>query len=299
MPNVTLGREYRLHQIETRKGPVIVATAPYPMRHHLLREVDVSERRTVAEMDAALEQALVARLDALAEEASQYDMPRILTGHFTVAGSAFGSERSVMLGRDVTVSLSVLDNPAWDYVALGHIHKHQCLTPNRTGSPPVVYSGSLERIDFGEEADPKGFVWAEVARGHASWEFIAVNCRPFATLRVDVRHSGNPTRKVMDEIARHDLTDAVVRLILTADPEADLLLQERELYQALRDAGANHVAAIMRHVERPARLRLGTSPEGLAPDQLLERYLASREISSDRIDVLLDHARQIFNAEEL
>ncbi len=103
----------------------------------------------------------------------------------------------------------------------------------------------------------------------------------------------------MDEIARHDLTDAVVRLILTADPEADLLLQERELYQALRDAGANHVAAIMRHVERPARLRLGTSPEGLAPDQLLERYLASREIPSDRIDVLLDHARQIFNAEEL
>ncbi len=141
VPNVTLGREYRLHQIETRKGPVIVATAPYPMRHHLLREVDVSERRTVAEMDAALEQALVARLDALAEEASQYDMPRILTGHFTVAGSAFGSERSVMLGRDVTVMLSVLDNPAWDYVALGHIHKHQC----SHAQPPRIAARDLQR----------------------------------------------------------------------------------------------------------------------------------------------------------
>ena len=55
----------------------------------------------------------------------------------------------------------------------------------------------------------------------------------------------------------------------------------------------------MRDVERPARLRLGASPEGLAPDQLLERYLVSHEIPSERIDVLLDHARHIFDAEEL
>ena len=297
VPNVTVGREYILHEIATRKGPVIVATAPYPMRHHLLREVDLPERRTVAEMDMILEEALVARLDALAAEAELYDMPRILTGHFSISGAAFGSERSVMLGRDVTVLLSVLDNPAWDYVAMGHIHKHQCLTPDRPGSPPVVYGGSLERIDFGEEADTKGFVWVELERGRAAWEFIPVNSRPFATLRVDVRRSGDPTRKVIDEIARLDLRDAVVRVIVTADPETDLLFQERDVFAALRDAGANHVAAIVRNVERPARLRLGTSPEGLAPDQLLERYLASKEVPFERIEVLLDHARQIFNAE--
>jgi exonuclease SbcD len=295
VPNVLVGREYKVHQIETKRGPVVVATAPYPMRHHLLPENDLP--RTIADMDKALEEALIARLDDMAQEASQYDMPRILTAHFSITGAMFGSERSVMLGRDVTVMHSVIDNPVWDYVAMGHIHQHQNLTPDRPGSPPVVYSGSLERIDFGEEADTKGFVWVELERGRAAWEFIPVNSRPFVTLRADVRRSGDPTRKVIEEIARHDLRDAVVRVIVTADPETDLLFQEREVFAALKNAYVHHVAAIVRNVERPARLRLGTSPEGLTPDQLLERYLASKEIPFERIEELLDHARQIFNAE--
>jgi len=298
VPNTTVAREYRSHVIETKRGPVLVAAAPYPMRHHLLREADLPHNLTIAEMDRALEDEVHRRLDALAAEAAGYDMPRVLTGHFSVAGAAFGSERSVMLGRDVTVMLSTLDNPVWDYVALGHVHKHQCLTLGRVDAPPVVYSGSIERIDFGEEGDPKGFVWVELERGRAKWEFIPVDCRPFATLRVDVRGSTDPNRVVCGVIERHDLAESVVRVIITADPEADLLLQDAAIQQALRAAGANHVAAINRQVERPARLRLGASPEGLTPDQLLGRYLLSRDTPQERIDVLLERARPIFEEGE-
>lgn len=298
VPNTILGRDYELHPIETKRGPVVVGTAPYPMRHHLLRDVDLPHHRTIAEIDAVMEDVLDQRLQELTEQAAAYDCPRLLTGHFSVSGASFGSERSVMLGRDVTVLLSALDNPVWDYVALGHIHQFQCLTLGRADAPPVIYSGSLERIDFGEEADEKGFVWVELARGRADWEFVPVTCRSFVTLRVDVRKSGNPTQRVLDEIRKHDLEDAVVRVIVTADPEADLLFQERDVAYALRDAQVNHVAAIVRNVERPARLRLGTSPEGLTPEQLLERYLASKEIPFERIEVLLEHALSIFGTEE-
>ncbi len=298
VPNVTLGANYELHEIETKRGPVVVATAPYPMRHHLLNEEDMPHNRTIAEIDAVLEGALTDRLLELADAAAAYDMPRILTGHFSVSGAEFGSERSVMLGRDVTVLLSTLDSPVWDYVALGHIHHHQCLTLGRADAPPVIYSGSLERIDFGEESDQKGFVWAEIERGRAEWRFIEVDCRPFVTLRVDVRGEGNPTQTVVDAIKRHDLRDAVVRVIVTADPESDLLFQERDVFYALRDANVNHVAAIVRNVERPARLRLGGSPEGLMPDQLLQRYLTSKEVPFERIEVLMEHARQIFEMDE-
>ncbi len=48
---------------------------------------------------------------------------------------------------------------------MGHIHKHQNLTRDREEAPPVIYSGSMERIDFGEEGDPKGFCWVELDRG--------------------------------------------------------------------------------------------------------------------------------------
>ncbi|MBI5959221.1 MAG: exonuclease SbcCD subunit D [Chloroflexi bacterium] len=298
VPNTILGREYRTQQVETKRGPVLLGLAPYPARHHLLRGVEIPHNKTIAEIDAILEDHLNTRLEQLAEEASHYDMPRLLVGHFSVSGASFGSERSVMLGRDAVVLLSTLDHPAWDYVALGHIHKHQCLTLGRAGAPPVVYSGSIERIDFGEESDQKGFVWVELTRGRAQWEFIPVQSRPFATLRIDVRTSGDPTRMVIQQIARHDLRDAVVRVIITADSETDLLIQDRMIQQALHDAQAYHIAAIVRQVERPARLRLGMSPEGLDVDQLLERYLLTKEIPSDRIDVLLDHARHIFTMED-
>jgi exonuclease SbcD len=294
VPNTLLGRDYESHVIETRRGPVLVATAPYPVRAHLLRNVEIPHRSTIGEIDALLAEHLDRRLQALAREADAYDMPRILTGHFSVSGAMLGSERSVMLGRDVLVMLGTVDDPAWDYVALGHIHKHQCLTLGRADAPPVVYSGSMERIDFGEEADPKGFIWVELARGRAQWEFIEVNCRPFVTLRCDVRGAGAPTQVIMEQIARQNLEDAVVRVVITADPETDLLLDERAIQYALRDSGANHVAAIQRSVERPNRLRLGTSPEGLTPDELLERYLVSKEVTPERIDLLLDHAQSIF-----
>ncbi len=300
VPNTILGREYELHEIETERGPVVVATAPYPVRQHLLGERDLPHAMTIGEIDARLRDELIARLERLAAEAAEYpdDVPRLLVGHFSVVGALWGSERSVMLGRDVSVPLSVLDNPAWDYVALGHIHRHQCLTVGRDGAPPVVYSGSVERVDFGEESEHKGFVWVELARGATQWQFVELeNVRPFRTLRVDVRGAGDPTQVVLEAITHADVRDAVVRVIIKADPEAETLLQDRAIRAALRDAGVYYIAALQREVERPHRLRLGTSPEGLTPEELLERYLAAKQIAPERITELMEHARSIFEAE--
>ncbi len=295
VPNVIVGRENKLHHIETRSGPVQIATVPYPVRARLLEEeMEDASWRTIADMDEKLQAYLEYIIEDLAQEAAQSDTPRILTGHFTVLGAMTGSERQVMLGNDVAVMLSALSNPIWDYVALGHIHKHQNLTFGQAHVPPVVYSGSIERIDFGEEGDPKGFVWAEIERGKTEWEFIELNARPFLTLRVDVRRSGNPNQLVLDEITRHDMTDTVVRVILETDPETDNLLNLNLIEKTLLDAGANIVAAIQRKIDRPTRRRLGPSPEGLTPLQLLEKYLEAKQVNPDRVEVLIEKADQIF-----
>ena len=118
------------------------------------------ESKTIDELELALRQTVSDILGDLAQEAEQHAMPRVLAGHFSVSEAKLGSERTVMLGRDVAVATSTLADPAWDYVALGHIHRHQDLNPG--AAPPVVYSGSLERIDFGEEHEPKGFCWVEL-----------------------------------------------------------------------------------------------------------------------------------------
>jgi exonuclease SbcD len=294
VPNVLVGNREGLQRIITRRGEAIqVATLPYPIWRRLLLVDDQHKNKTVAELDKLVQQTVVESIQALADQVDP-SLPAVLAGHFSVSEAKLGSERTVMLGRDVVVLKSMLADPTWDYVALGHIHRHQEL--NEGHQPPIVYCGSLERIDFGEEGEPKGFVVAEVRRGHAEWQFHPVAARPFVTIRADVRAEADPTAALLDVIARHDVTDAVVRVIVQAQAEQEGLIRDADVRRALD--GAYYVASISREIERAYRQRLGgESPEELAPAELLSRYLESKETPQDRIEVLLGYAEEIFQAE--
>ena len=299
VPGIWVAEDYEARRIETKRGAVVVGAAPYPIRARLLADVDL-RGKTIAEQDDELGRALHKQLRALggqADELAEAAAPRLLTGHFSVAGAVWGSERGVMLGRDVVVDLEALADPCWDYVALGHIHRHQNLTAEREDAPPVVYSGSLERIDFGEEKDVKGFCWVELARGGASWDFVEVAARKLLTLRADCRAIENPTAEALAEMKRHDLKDAVVRLVIKLSPESETLLNDSVIVKELKRAGVFHIAGISKDVDRRARSRLGVSPEGLTAMQLLARYFEGRDVEAGRREELLRLAREIVEGE--
>jgi exonuclease SbcD len=289
VPNVLVGSHERLHRVTTRRGEVVqVATVPYPMRQRLLTDEEHKEK-TIAELDAWLQQLVAENIQALAAQVDPA-LPAVLAGHFSVSEASFGSERAVMLGRDVVVLKSVLADPAWDYVALGHIHRHQEL--NGGQHPPIVYCGSLERIDFGEEKEPKGFVIAEVRRGHTEWQFQPVEARRFVTIRADVRDEADPLAALLETIARHDLAGAVVRVSIQARPEQEGLIRDADVRRAL--SAAYSVAGVNKEIERAYRQRLGgQSPEGLTPAELLARYLESKGTPPQRIEILLQYAGEI------
>lgn len=288
--NVLVANREHLHRLKTRRGDTIqVATVPYPLRQQLLTRDDYRET-TIAELDTLLRQIVADNIQALAAQVDP-SLPAVLTGHFSVSEAKLGSERTVMLGRDVVVLKSALADPVWDYVALGHIHRHQEL--NNGQHPPIVYSGSLERIDFGEENESKGFVVAEVRRGHAEWQFHPVDARRFVTIRADVRQAADPMAVLLEALAGHNVADAVVRVIVQARAEQEGLIRDADLRRALD--GAYYIASIIKEMERIYRQRLGgESPEGLTTAQLLARYLESKEIPPDRIEVLLRGAEEIF-----
>ncbi len=288
VPNVVIGWEEALHVIDTKRGKVQVATAPYPMRHRLMSQAE-NKGKSIEELDKSLQEIVGDNIRALAQQLDP-TLPSILTGHFTVSGATYGSERSVMIGRDVAVLKSVLTEGAWDYVALGHIHKHQNLGD---GYPAIVYPGSLERIDFGEEKEAKGFCWVELEKSNTTWQFVPVKARPFLTINIDVREEDDPTMAAQAAIAQYDLTDTIVRVNVRMRPEQDASLREKDIRAALRSA--DYVAAINRQADREVRERLGgLSPEGLTPKQLLQKYLFAKNVDDDRIDVLLAHAEKMF-----
>jgi DNA repair protein SbcD/Mre11 len=288
VPGVIVGHKNDSQVVKTRRGPVFLAWMPYPMRNRLLAREE-NQGKTIDELEQKLRAMVADILGEMAREAERHAMPRVLAGHFSVAEARLGSERTVMLGRDVAVMTSTLADPAWDYVALGHIHRHQDL--NAGAAPPVVYSGSLERIDFGEEREDKGFCWVELERGAARWQFIPVRARAFRTLQVDARTAEDPTSAVVEAVAQSQVEGAVVRVQVRLRAEQQASFREAEIHAALSKAAS---VSIAREVETDARARLGNlAPEALTPLELLARYFESRQVEPDRARELLAHAEDL------
>lgn len=294
--HVHVARSPGVLDIETVHGAVQVGVLPWIVRSNLLSRDDY-RNRSLDEVNSLLleriemiltgEDGLVSRL--------RDDVPHILVVHGTVQGATYGSERTVMLGQDVVLPLQLLKHSSWDYVALGHIHQHQAIEPERP--PPVVYAGSIERIDFGEEKEDKGFVVAEVERGSCSWAFHKLDVRAFLTVRVTA-DGDDPTGQILAALERAPIEDAVVRLIVRTTADRDAVIRENEVRRALDPAF--YVAAILRDVVRPERMRLGAQEDvaGLTPLEALERYLQVRETSHDRVEVLMHHAELLVSTHE-
>ena len=289
VPGVYVSSRPEWFLIGTRDGPVQVVTLPWVTRSALLTR-DEYRNCSLEEINELILERLTQIVEGENGLISQLDrsVPTVLVAHGTVQGAVYGSERSVMLGNDVLMPPSLVRHPVWDYVALGHIHRHQVLHE----SPPVIYAGSLQRIDFGEEKEAKGFVVVEVERGSACYEFHPLDARRFVTVRVTA-DDDDPTARVLDAISTSEVADAVVRVIIHTTPEKEPLLQDREIRAAL--ASAFHVAAIVKEVERPARLRLGQEAlvAELTPLEILERYFEVKQTAPERAQLLLDHARAL------
>ena len=292
VPNVHVARLPGTYRIDTRSGPIQIMAIPWIVRSHLLSREEFKSR-SLAEIETLTIAKIEHILDKSIEELDP-TLPTILTVHGTVHGARYGSERSVMLGQEMILPTSLVQRDCFDYVALGHIHCHQVL---RQASPPVVYAGSLDRIDFGEEKEAKGFVIADVERGTANFQFVRLtSTRPFVTIEVQAEGT-DPMAQIQEAIAAKDIEQAIVRLIIHTTMEKNHLLRDQEINGLL--SGAFKVATIVRDVQRTARLRLGgdRTVEQMTPLQVLERYLHLRQVSKERLERLLECAQRVMGAE--
>jgi len=292
VPNVYVARLPGLFRIDTVSGPIQIIAIPWIVRSHLLSREEF-KGRSLSEIEALALAKLENILDRSIEQLDR-QQPAILAIHGTVQGATYGSERSVMLGQDTILPASMVNRECFDYVALGHIHRYQVL---REAKPPVVYAGSLDRIDFGEEKEAKGFVMANVERGKATFQFVQMtNTRPFVTIEVQA-DGDDPMTQIQEAISAAELEDAVVRLIIHTTADKNHLLRDQEIHSLL--SGAFRVATIVRDVKQQARLRLGGdhTVEQMTPVQILERYFSLHQVSKKRTEQLLDYAQRIMGAD--
>ncbi|MGY2754051.1 DNA repair protein SbcD/Mre11 [Thermostichus sp. MS-CIW-21] len=282
-----VGDRLQTHWIETRSGPVQVTTLPWLNRSTLLA------RQESLDLNAEVfTQQLLQRLDLALEgeiRTLQPGIPAILLAHVMVDTARYGTERHLSVGKGVTVPLSLLARPAYQYVALGHVHRHQVLCRD----PLVIYPGSIERVDFGEEQEEKGCVLAEVTATGASYEFLPLPTRTFHSIRLDLTPypPQEVQAKLLEAIAKAPVPGSILRLIYRLRPDQLDCVDERTLHQALAPAFSY---TLVPDVVSPSRIRLpALDPSCLEPLTALEHYLADRSDLAPLRNELLAAARQL------
>ena len=277
VPRVHVGDTLKTYVVPTAAGPVQVLAVPWIKRSSFLSRDD-TQGLTPDQVNVAIQERLT---DAIRLRVADLDpgLPSVLAGHLTIGEAVGGSEQSMMLGRDHVLMKSSVALPQLDYVALGHIHRHQILGYD----PHVVYAGSLQRIDFGEERQEKGFCVVDLdpdatsGRRARDFRFHKVNARSLLTISVKVSVGDpDPTATVMDAVSRHHVEGAIVRLNVSIPRDLEGHLREGDVRRALESA--HFIAGISKDVQEEHRTRLGrTYSDGLDPEDALKLYLKTRE----------------------
>ncbi len=284
VPKVTvLERQAFLRPADLWGLPLQLIALPWISRSGLVasQEMTVTEPEKV---DQAIQEHLVAIVQDMLAGADP-DMPVVLTAHASVQGAVYGEERTVMLGGDLVLPGSLVIDPRLDYVAMGHIHKAQDL--NEAAHPPVVYPGSIERVDFGEAADEKYFVIAHVERGHTEVEWRKLKgIRPFIDRSLRLKSQEDVTCQLLKSLpAASKLEGAIVRLVLEYPREWEALIDEAALREYTSAAFEFH---LIRHPEVEARSRLAQDETigSLTSLELLDRYWKTSHVEASERESL-------------
>lgn len=263
--------------------PLQILALPWISRSGLMTFLDLRSN-DISQVYEHLGERLIDLVQGWLEQVDP-DLPVVLTAHCSVQGASYGVEHKVMLGRDLVLPGSLVKDPRLDYVALGHIHKSQDLNPG--SHPPVVYPGSIERVDFGEAQDDKYFVIANVARGNTQVEWCKLEgIRPFIDRFVRLESQEGVTERLRDAFPPlEQLEGAIVRLVLEYPRDWEASIDEAALREYL-DGAFSFSLEKRAQVEGRIRLPGDQAIGSLSALELLDMYWRASHVGEGELQAL-------------
>jgi exonuclease SbcD len=158
---------------------------------------------------------------------------------------------------------------------MGHIHKPQDV--NEGSQPPVIYPGSIERVDFGEAKEDRFFVIAHIEKGkdtRVEWRQLE-GVRRFIDRRTTLSSNENVTEALKAALpSPQEMSEAIVRLVVDYPREWDTLIDETALRKYTEGAFEFH---FVKRPQSESRVRIpeGQAVSSLSPLDLLEQYFDS------------------------
>jgi exonuclease SbcD len=271
-----------------------VIALPWLTRSGMMAQLNISAKEPT-KIYEEMEERLTELVNHYLDDQVDPDLPTILAAHASVQGASYGGERTVMLGADLVLSGSLVKDQRLDYVALGHIHKKQNL--NESAHPPVIYPGSIERVDFGEARDDKFFVIVSLEKGKAELDWRKLKgIRPFIDIPpIKLESQENVNQLIQAALpASEKMEGAILRLTLEYPREWEALIDDA----ALREMTANTFEFHL--VKRPqmnTRIRIPEDQQvsELSPFELLDLYWKSAHLEDDARQSLTQLAKEIID----
>ncbi len=269
-------------KFETKNGPIQIVGIPWPTRNNIIADKQFHLKDN-AQITAFLSQAVSNIIQTLAEQLDD-SIPAVLAGHLTVGTGIFsGSEKCAVFGNDPIFLPSQLAIKPFDYVALGHLHRYQNLNPN--GYPAVVYPGSIERIDFGERKEQKGFCKVEIdlkKEKRCSFEFVQLKTRPMIQIEVFLEHGKDHTEQLLNELEKHDIKDSILKIIYHV-PDGKKDKVDLQKIQNVCSC-AMHLVSICPVRKQETRERRASLKIDMNISSLLEKYLDTKYLDTKHQD---------------
>ena len=215
--------------------------------------------------------------DILTNKITHDNTPIICIGHMSVQGAALNDW--LISTNENFVDINDFKQDDIKAVILGHLHKHQVLMKK----PITFYTGSLQRLDFNEEKQPKGFVILDTANW--SYEFIPVDAQDFYTIdaQVDQVHSFDDIYKKIDTSR---IKNAIVRVRIRTTSEFKLTnSQEKELSKYIEKFKPSNLLSIQQKLEDVRQMRNSALNESISIEKGLEIYFDGQKRSKERIAI--------------
>ena len=264
-----------------------IITIPYPFKRNLFAKDEYREK-TEGEIAIIMNDKTTQGIDFLLENADK-NLPTILVAHLPLLEGTVGEEVYSSFTVDAPVSVEALDRKDFCYIAMGHFHKRQVLTSRRFDHS-FVYSGSIDRISFGEEAEEKGFFEVEIDENSkaSSFEFVK---NPYArsfysiTLRED---------KDLEDIDREKVKSSITRVIVYND------FSDESHFKNVIDEVKNNALVFVgiedRRVVNDSIIRT-TFKISISPKEAIEKYLNLKndQFVNENKDKILDEALRILS----
>lgn len=274
--------------------PLQVIALPWLTRSKMMAQLNISAADPT-KIYEELEERLTELVNHYLEDKVDPDLPTILAAHASVQGAVYGGERTVMLGADLVLSGSLVKDTRLDYVALGHIHKAQNL--NENAHPPVIYPGSIERVDFGEAHDDKFFVIVKLEKGNAEVDWRQLKgIRPFIDIPpIKLDSQENINQRIQAALPKPEkLEGAILRLTLEYPREWEALIDDA----ALREMTANTFEFhLVKRPQMDTRIRIPEDQQvsELSPYDLLDLYWKSAHVEKEARQSLTQLAKEIID----